>query len=74
MSITRSESPDKLDVSSIDNEHRIQIGLLNALYESVNDKNPASEINQIRQSIDHLLRTPLYVRRATHAHVRLSRL
>ena len=47
MSITRSESPDKLDVSSIDNEHRIQIGLLNALYESVKDKNPASEINEI---------------------------
>jgi hemerythrin len=47
MSIIRNQPPDKLDLSSIDNEHRIQIGLLNALYDSVNDKKPASEINQI---------------------------
>ena len=47
MSITRNQPPDKLDLSSIDNEHRIQIGLLNALYDAVNNKNPASEINQI---------------------------
>ena len=47
MSITRTQPPDKLDLSSIDNEHRIQIGLLNALYDAVNDKKPASEINQI---------------------------
>jgi len=47
MSITRNQPPDSLDLSSIDNEHRIQIGLLNALYDSVNDKKPASEINQI---------------------------
>ena len=47
MSITRNQPPDKLDLSSIDNEHRIQIGLLNALYDAVNNKKPASEINQI---------------------------
>ena len=47
MSITRNQPPDKLDLSSIDNEHRIQIGLLNALYDAVNNKNPASEVNQI---------------------------
>ena len=47
MSITRNQPPDKLDLSSIDNEHRIQIGLLNALYDAVNDKKPASEVNQI---------------------------
>lgn len=47
MSITRNQPPESLDLSSIDNEHRIQIGLLNALYDAVNDKKPASEINQI---------------------------
>ena len=47
MSITRNQPPDKLDLSSIDNEHRIQIGLLNALYDAVNDKKPVSEVNQI---------------------------
>lgn len=47
MSITRNQPPDKLDLSSIDNEHRIQIGLLNALYDAVNNKKPASEVNQI---------------------------
>ena len=47
MSITRNQPPDKLDLSSIDNEHRIQIGLLNALYDAVNNKKPVSEINQI---------------------------
>ena len=47
MSITRNQPPDKLDLSSNDNEHRIQIGLLNALYDAVNNKKPASEINQI---------------------------
>ena len=47
MSITRNQPADKLDLSSIDNEHRIQIGLLNALCDAVNDKKPASEINQI---------------------------
>jgi len=47
MSITRNQPPESLDLNSIDNEHRIQIGLLNALYDTVNDKKPASEINQI---------------------------
>ena len=47
MSITRNQPPHKLDLSSIDNEHRIQIGLLNALYDAVNDKKPAAEINEI---------------------------
>ena len=47
MSITRNQPPENIDVSSIDNEHRIQIGLLNALYESVKDKKPESEIIEI---------------------------
>ena len=47
MSITRNGSPDNLDVSSIDNEHRVQIGLLNALYEAVKDDKPTSEVNEI---------------------------
>jgi hemerythrin len=47
MSIIRSQPPDKLDSSSIDNEHRIQTGLLDALYDAVNSKKPAAEINQI---------------------------
>ena len=47
MSITKDQLPDKHDSSSIDNEHRIQIGLLNALYDAVNDKKAESEINQI---------------------------
>ena len=47
MSITRNQPPDNIDVSSIDNEHRIQVGLLNALYESVKNKKPESEINEI---------------------------
>ncbi len=47
MSITRAESPEDLGVSSIDNEHRIQIGLLNALYEAVKDKKSNGEINEI---------------------------
>jgi len=47
MSITRSQLPDNLDLSSIDNEHRIQIGLLNALYEAIRDEKPAAEIKEI---------------------------
>ena len=47
MSITRSESPENLDVSSIDNEHRVQVGLLNALYDTVKEHKPESEINKI---------------------------
>ena len=47
MSITRSESPDNLDSSSIDNEHRVQVGLLDALYETVREKQPASKITEI---------------------------
>ena len=47
MSITRNQPPENIDVSNIDNEHRIQVGLLNALYESVKDKKPESEVNEI---------------------------
>ena len=47
MSITRSESPDNLDINSIDNEHRVQVGLLDALYETVREKQPASKITEI---------------------------
>lgn len=47
MSITDNQPPDELDPDSIDNEHRIQMGLLNALHDAVNDKKPAAEINQI---------------------------
>ena len=47
MSITDNQPPDELDPDSIDNEHRIQMGLLNALHDAVNDKKPESEINQI---------------------------
>lgn len=51
MNITRTQPPDKIDPGSIDNEHRIQTGLLDALYDAVNDKKPASEINQILQQL-----------------------
>lgn len=47
MSNTSNQSPDNLDSSGIDNEHRIQMGLLSALYDAVNDKKSASEINEI---------------------------
>lgn len=47
MSITRNGSPDNLNVSSIDNEHRVQIGLLNALYDSVKAEKSAAEIAEI---------------------------
>lgn len=47
MSITRSQPPDKLDPGSIDNEHRVQTGLLDALYDAVSNNRPASEINEI---------------------------
>jgi len=47
MSITTVQPPDKLDSSSIDNEHRMQIGLLDALYGAVNDKKDVSEISDI---------------------------
>lgn len=47
MSNTSNQSPDNLDSNSIDNEHRIQMGLLSALYDAVNDKKSASEINEI---------------------------
>ena len=51
MSITKSHPPDKLDAGSIDNEHRVQIGLLDALYNAVNDNKPAAEIDQILNQI-----------------------
>ena len=47
MSTTTYQPPDKIDASSIDDEHRIQMGLLNALEDAVSDKKPASEINEI---------------------------
>lgn len=47
MSVTKIQPPDKLDSSSVDNEHRVQIGLLNALDDAINDKKSASEINQV---------------------------
>ncbi|NNF97038.1 MAG: hemerythrin family protein [Halobacteria archaeon] len=47
MSITRNQPPDNLDVSSISNEHRVQIGLLNALHDAVKDEKPASEIHEV---------------------------
>lgn len=47
MNFTRSQPPDRVDSNSIDNEHRVQTGLLDALYDAVNDKKSASEINQI---------------------------
>ena len=47
MSITRNGSPDNLNVSSIDNEHRVQIGLLNALYDSIKAEKSAAEIAEI---------------------------
>lgn len=47
MSITRSQPPDKIDADSIDNEHRVQTGLLDALYNAVSKNAPDSEINEI---------------------------
>ena len=47
MSTTTIQPPDKLDPGSIDNEHRIQTGLLNALYDAVSDKKTIAEINEI---------------------------
>lgn len=47
MSVIKHQPPDKLDAGSIDNEHRIQLGLLNALCDAVNDKKPTPEVNDI---------------------------
>jgi len=73
MSITRNQPPESLDLSSIDNEHRIQIGLLNALYDAVNDKKPASEINQILNQLTtyselHFMSEELLMRMYAYPH------
>ena len=47
MSITGNQPPDKFDAGSIDNEHQVQIGLLNALHDAVKVEKPAAEINEI---------------------------
>ena len=47
MSITKSQSPDNLDPGSIDNEHRVQMGLLDALYDAVSNNQPAAEVDEI---------------------------
>ncbi len=47
MSSIKDQTHVKPDVNSIDNEHHIQIGLLNALYDAVTEKKSASEVNQI---------------------------
>ncbi len=73
MSITRSQPPDNLDLSSIDNEHRVQIGLLNALYEAVKDEKPAAEINQILNQLTtyselHFMSEELLMRMYAYPH------
>jgi hemerythrin len=47
MDVPRSQPPAAHDASSIDNEHRVQFGMLKALCDAVENGEPASKIHEI---------------------------
>jgi hemerythrin len=47
MDVPRSQPPAIHDASSIDNEHRVQLGMLKALCDAVEASEPASKIHEI---------------------------
>ena len=47
MSATNDQSSDKHDASSVDNEHRIQLGMLKALCDAVEAGEPAEKVHEI---------------------------
>jgi len=47
MDVSKTQLPATHDASSIDNEHRVQLGMLKALCEAVKEGQPASKIHEI---------------------------
>lgn len=47
MDVSNYQPPDNHDASSMDNEHHVQLGMLKALCEAVEDGHPAPEIQEI---------------------------
>ncbi len=47
MDVPRSQSPDAHDASNIDNEHRVQLGMLKALCDAVEASESAAKIHEI---------------------------
>lgn len=47
MDVSKNQLPATHDASSLDNEHRVQLGMLKALCEAVEEGQPASNIHEI---------------------------
>ena len=47
MDATINQPPDTHDAKSIDNEHRVQLGMLKALCDAVEEGEPAAKIHEI---------------------------
>ena len=47
MDASNNQISDTHDVNSIDNEHRIQLGMLTALCDAVDERQPAAKIHEI---------------------------
>jgi len=47
MDVPTNQPPDTHDARSIDNEHRVQLGMLKALCDAVAEGEPASKIHEI---------------------------
>ena len=51
MSDTNDRSSDKHDASSVDNEHRIQLGMLQALCDAVEAGEPAEKVHELLEQL-----------------------
>ena len=51
MNIPIDQTSDKHDASSVDNEHRIQLGMLQALCDAVEAGEPAEKIHEILEQL-----------------------
>ena len=51
MSAANDQSSDKHDASSVDNEHRIQLGMLKALCDAVEAGEPAEKVHELLEQL-----------------------
>ena len=51
MSASNDQSSDKHDASSVDNEHRIQLGMLKALCDAVEAGEPAEKVHELLEQL-----------------------